>query len=74
MADHDQLKLARAVGVFDTEDYYRQQLYRIAAREEAREEARRERWDRIGNVGAGVLMCCILGIYIVLSFTMGATA
>lgn len=70
MADHDQLKLARAVGVFDTEDYYRQQLYRIAARE----EARRERWDRIGNVGAGVLMCCILGIYIVLSFTMGATA
>lgn len=70
MTDHDQLKLACAVGVFDADDYYRQQLSRIVARE----EKRRARWGMIGNIGAGVLLFFILGICLILSFTMGPQA
>ena len=63
----DRLDLARATGVFDAEEYCRQQLHRINEQDRARR-------DRIGNTLAGVLLCCILGIYVMLSFTIGAHA
>ena len=63
----DRLALARATGVFDAEEYYRQQLHRINEQDRARRA-------RVGNALAGVLLCCVLGIYVVLSFTMGAHA
>lgn len=70
MTNHDQLALARAVRVFDAEDYYRQQLARL----DAREEQRRIRRDRLGNFCVGLILCMTLGGYVVFSFAMGAQA
>lgn len=63
----DRLDLARAVEVFDPEDHYQDQLHRIDERERAHRV-------RLTNRAVGVLLCCLLGAYIVFTYTIGAHA
>lgn len=63
----DRLDLARAVGVFDAPSHYQHQLALL----DMRDEARRARWGQVLHVCAGVILCVVVGIFILLSFSIG---